>query len=1390
MHALRSSIYVAFTSERIQFSTLTGSTLIVQSTLTTSSITIRTASTNTVSFSTLTGTTINASSLSTTSSICSTLTCSSITTSTILLSTISIGGRFLNASNGATGTTSVTPLYQLDVTGTARMAVTEFQDDSVSVTKQAPLDYLTFGQAWTQSITPNALWSDIAMSANGQLQVAVVNGGGIWYSSSYGKHWLQSATAGTTALAWSAIAISANGTFASATVNGGGIWYSSTSGQTWTAAATSLAWSSIDVSASGQIQIACVNGASIWYSSNYGQTWTTANTSSLAWSSVAISASGQYACAVVNGGSIWYSSNYGLLWTSSGVANAAWSSVVMSASGQNVSAVVNGGSIWYSATYGQSWTSSGIANSAWNSIYMISSGQYQLAASTASAPTAATYTFSTFTFTPCGATGRLGPTSLTYNTTTFPWATSPNLTVSAGIQRWTVPVTGYYQLTAAGAGGGNSFSGITGGRGVIVSTTVLLLQGQVLYIAVGQRGVNGAFSNSQSGSGGGGGGSYIVLYTGGVITNNASYTKLLIAGGGAGAGIVAGVRDGVVTTSGTADFANSYAGGTNGGGGAAASGSNSSASGSAGFVTDGTTAWNFATTGPTTSASGGPGISFLNGAAGGFGSAYGNGGFGGFGGGAGGGVNANWGGGAGGGYSGGGGPPVVTSAQSGGGGGSYDINGTNNAATLNTSLGTAGYNPAATDGYVTISYAQIYSSSNYGASWTPISAQFGPAAIAVSSTGQYSSMCVNTGGIYTSITAEPSVATSGALSITEPLTTASLTYVDGSTDVTAQPLIDYSTFSLNWANSGAGTLQWNGCAVSATGQYMTASANGSGVWYSSNYGQTWTQVSTGTIPAASNVATIAISASGRYQVAAASVNGYGIYYSSTYGQTWTQASGTTAFSWVQVCVSESGQYMSACNYTSFIYYSTNYGVTWTASTSTNGNSIAARYAGIACSALGRYQVARVVSGGIYYSTNYGVTWTISNITTTSATEYTYGAMSASGQYTIFPSSDGMYISTTYGQSWILTINGIATPSVLSRASMSASGQYQLVSSNSTGSTGGVCYSSNYGQTWALYPMTNANGWTSTAISANGQYALLGAFSSSLFMSVTSYPSIYATNAIVSFPSSYFTVNTTGFTTLPGGMIAQWGFYTIPSQGGLFAGPYTITFPKAFPSAVFSVNVTMADTGIDRTPGFQFRTFPQGYHNDDPTFFNRNTPLVTGFITNFTNLTTATNSTYVVNGSPTYFSVEWFGYFYAPTTGTYTFTLGSDDGSYLWMGSTALSGYTTGNTVVNNGGAHGVVYVSGNIVLTANTYTAFRVQFGEIGGGKDCQCSFSGPGIATTNNFAGYAFFSPGGAGGVSQYAPLAYAPVTTGFDLYTKSIPNALFLSSSPVTVYWHAYGN
>jgi hypothetical protein len=383
-------------------------------------------------------------------------------------------------------------------------------------------------------------------------------------------------------------------------------------------------------------------------------------------------------------------------------------------------------------------------------------------------------------------------------------------------------------------------------------------------------------------------------------------------------------------------------------------------------------------------------------------------------------------------------------------------------------------------------------------------------------------------------------------------------------------VLDYSTFGQSWLpNSAAGVLQWNGCAMSASGQYITATANASGLWYSSNYGQSWTQISNATIPTAANIASIAISGLGQYQVAASTVPTYGIYYSSTYGTTWTQASGTTSITWAQICMSISGQYASAApSASNYIYYSSNYGQTWTSTTS----SVQGAYGGIACSASGQYQVAAITSGGIYYSTNYGITWTLSNISSSGTTGN--GGMSASGQYAIFPSSSsGMYLSTNYGITWTL-VTGVIAALPLSRACMSASGQYQIVSSNSLVTIGGVCYSTNYGQTWSTYPMTNANGWASTAISANGQYAMVCAYSGQLYMSIVRFPSFYTSQ--LTYPTP-FSVATPGWTTLPGGITLQWGSFTFSTPQTVQSG--SVTFPKAFRSASYSISVTLNDTGI-------------------------------------------------------------------------------------------------------------------------------------------------------------------------------------------------------------------
>ena len=94
---------------------------------------------------------------------------------------------------------------------------------------------------------------------------------------------------------------------------------------------------------------------------------------------------------------------------------------------------------------------------------------------------AATYTFGT-----CGATGATGPLQAACNTA---YGGSVTVTVTGGIQSWTVPATGTYTITATGAQGASGDTGFVGGKGAQVSGQFNLTAGQVLQLVVGQQGV-------------------------------------------------------------------------------------------------------------------------------------------------------------------------------------------------------------------------------------------------------------------------------------------------------------------------------------------------------------------------------------------------------------------------------------------------------------------------------------------------------------------------------------------------------------------------------------------------------------------------------------------------------------------------------------------------------------------------------------------------------------------------------------------------------------------------------------------------------------------------------------------------------------------------------------
>ncbi|MBC8740476.1 hypothetical protein F6X40_27960, partial [Paraburkholderia sp. UCT31] len=141
----------------------------------------------------------------------------------------------------------------------------------------------------------------------------------------------------------------------------------------------------------------------------------------------------------------------------------------------------------------------------------------------------------TLNFTTCGTTGRTGPTLAACQAA---YISQPNIMASLamrgyqGYQEWTVPATGSYTITAAGAGGGSaSIYGYSGGGGAIMRGTVGLQQGDVLQIVVGQPGIAAqALYGVYQTDGGGGGGSFVVLKAGSV--------PLVVAGGGGGSNYV------------------------------------------------------------------------------------------------------------------------------------------------------------------------------------------------------------------------------------------------------------------------------------------------------------------------------------------------------------------------------------------------------------------------------------------------------------------------------------------------------------------------------------------------------------------------------------------------------------------------------------------------------------------------------------------------------------------------------------------------------------------------------------------------------------------------------------------------------------------------------------
>jgi hypothetical protein len=97
-------------------------------------------------------------------------------------------------------------------------------------------------------------------------------------------------------------------------------------------------------------------------------------------------------------------------------------------------------------------------------------------------------------------------------------------------------------------------------------------------------------------------------------------------------------------------------------------------------------------------------------------------------------------------------------------------------------------------------------------------------------------------------------------------------------------------------------------------------------------------------------------------------------------------------------------------------------------------------------------------------------------------------------------------------------------------------------------------------------------------------------------------------------------------------------------------------------------------------------------------------------------------------NPQNFSVRWRGSILIPTTGSYTFYLTSDDGSFLWVDNDAIApSPTVATALINNGGSHGPITVQGTTTLAAGLRNIL-VYYGQGGGPNTAQLEYSGPSI--------------------------------------------------------------
>jgi photosystem II stability/assembly factor-like uncharacterized protein len=244
--------------------------------------------------------------------------------------------------------------------------------------------------------------------------------------------------------------------------------------------------------------------------------------------------------------------------------------------------------------------------------------------------------------------------------------------------------------------------------------------------------------------------------------------------------------------------------------------------------------------------------------------------------------------------------------------------------------------------------------------------------------------------------------------------------------------------------------QWQGIAISQSGQYMTAISWGGKISVSTDFGVTWTQKHTN-----ATRRDVVISESGQYQLTGGDSGNISV--STDYGTTWTDI--PQLKNYIGFAMSSDGSSMYASASDDYIYKSTNYGASWSII------SPVMRWRGIDVSSDGQIITTQAIDYSIVQSYDGGATW----FTYDKSRNFHRVEMSLSGQYQTAVDRRGyIYSSQDYGQTWTKS----AVVSEWYNVQLSDTGQYQFAHKAFLG----YPYKSiDYGSTWL--PISTPGTWS-------------------------------------------------------------------------------------------------------------------------------------------------------------------------------------------------------------------------------------------------------------------------------------------------------------------------